>query len=107
MIACRTTEDNNGGGFHFAAAHIGEYRISTPDNPGFDTAADQARLQSGLFRDSMNAAMIALMWADLPGVPEDQALSARCFAKYQVAYVLGDNVLQQSYVVGYKRYVLT
>lgn len=98
-------------GLHFAAAHLAEYRngsaglpVAAPDN--FSTAADQALIQTGLFRDSLKAAMIALMWADLPGVDGTRALDARCFAKAQMAYVLGDNAKMRSYVIGWTRCVL-
>ena len=55
----------------------------------------------GLFRDAANAAMLALMYADLPGVPAQRTRWARCMARQTVDYILGDNPADWSYLVGF------
>jgi hypothetical protein len=54
----------------------------------------------GMLRDSANAAMVALMYADLPGVTSTEAQLARCMAKQNVDFIIGDNTDARSYVVG-------
>lgn len=55
----------------------------------------------GVFRDSAGAAVVALMYADLPGVEEDQSRWARCMAVQTVNFMLGVNEDQFSYLVGF------
>lgn len=57
----------------------------------------------GLFRDGANVALLALMLADLPGVPPQRAQWARCLAKQTVDYILGANDDDYSYLVGFGR----
>eukprot|EP00892_Ulva_mutabilis_P009409 jgi/Ulvmu1/6840/UM031_0045.1 len=45
-------------------------------------------------RDSSAAAIVQLMFADMPGVDEEQAFQARCMAKQQVDFILGENTGQ-------------
>ena len=47
------------------------------------------------------AAHIALMYADIKGLSPDNALQARCYARSQLGYILGDT--GRSYVVGVGR----
>jgi hypothetical protein len=61
---------------------------------------------SGVFRDSAGAAVVALMYADLPGVDADNSHWARCMAMQTVNYMLGSNAEQFSYVTGFG-YALT
>lgn len=44
-----------------------------------------------VIRDAANAALVSLIYADLPGVEEEQRFQARCMAKQQVDFVLGEN----------------
>ena len=41
------------------------------------------------------------MYADLPGVTPQRKQWARCMAKQTVDYILGDNPINWSYVVGF------
>lgn len=55
----------------------------------------------GLFRDSAGAAVVALMYADLPGVGADNSHWARCMAVQNINFMLGDNDNGFSYMVGF------
>lgn len=46
---------------------------------------------ANVIRDAANAALVSLVFADLPGVDEQQRFEARCMAKQQVDFVLGEN----------------
>jgi Glycosyl hydrolase family 9 len=55
----------------------------------------------GILADGANVALLALMYAALPGVTDQRALWARCMAKQTVDYILGSNPAQTSFVVGF------
>jgi hypothetical protein len=48
-------------------------------------------MSEGLFRDSAQAAWLALMYADMPDVTPARAAMARCFAKQNIEWMLGGN----------------
>lgn len=76
----------------------------TPDGfPYWNTQKDAVN-NWGMLRDTSSTAYMGLFYADLPGVSPAQAQTARCFAKNVVEYILGNNRLNQSYIVGYTRY---
>ena len=62
---------------------------------------DDAKPAAGLFRDSANAAWLALMYADLPGVRDTRARLARCMALQNVRFILGDNTIQVGGTTGF------
>lgn len=53
-----------------------------------------------MLRDSAGAAMVALMYADMPGVSKNERQWARCMAKQTVDFIIGQNPDSFSYVVG-------
>lgn len=74
-------------------------RASTPDGfHYFDLNGDDEDPvgSATVIRDAANAALVSLIWADLPGVNEEQAFQARCMAKQQVDFVLGENSAEVS-----------
>lgn len=55
--------------------------------------------QWGSLRYAANTAFLALVASRIPGMPD--ATRDRTFAKRQIDYILGDNPVRRSYVVGY------
>jgi hypothetical protein len=53
----------------------------------------------GSLRNTCAASAIAVMFADLPVIAQNQVQAARCFARSQLGYVLGDT--GYSFVVGH------
>lgn len=47
------------------------------------------------------SAFTALHFASYPGVDAETQLTARCFARGQMGYTLGDNPMEMSYLTGF------
>lgn len=81
MLRCVLCSQTEADGFHY-------FDLNSDDPGRVGTAT--------VVRDSAAAAMVKLMFADMPGVDEEQAFLARCMAKQQVDFILGENSGQVS-----------